>query len=72
MHQVAKQNSAYLPARLITVLKMEVIRSSETSVHISSTRLYIQEGGNIHNYLRENLKTYNILSSSIHGFKNVL
>jgi hypothetical protein len=30
--------------------KMEVISSSETSVHIRTTRRYIPEDGNIHNY----------------------
>jgi hypothetical protein len=40
-----------------STLKMEVIRSSETSVHIRITRRYIPENGNIHNYFYENLKS---------------
>jgi hypothetical protein len=32
----------------VSTLKMELIRSSETSVHIRTTRRYIPEGGNIH------------------------
>jgi hypothetical protein len=39
-------------------LKMEVIPSSETSIHIQTTRQYIPEDGNIHNYGCENLKSY--------------
>jgi hypothetical protein len=38
--------------------KMEVISSSETSVNIRTTRHYIQEDGNIHNYSCENLKSF--------------
>jgi hypothetical protein len=37
---------------------MEVIRSSETSVHIQTTQRHIPEDGNIHNYRCENLKSY--------------
>jgi hypothetical protein len=39
-------------------LKMEAIRSSETSVHKPTARRYITEDGNIHNYRCENLKSY--------------
>jgi hypothetical protein len=38
---------------------MEALRSSEMSVHIRTTRSYISEDGNIHNYRSENLKPYN-------------
>jgi hypothetical protein len=31
---------------------------SETSVHIRTTRRYIHENGNIHNYRSESLKSY--------------
>jgi hypothetical protein len=34
------------------------MRPSETSVHIRTTRRYIPEDGNIHNYRCENLKSY--------------
>jgi hypothetical protein len=40
-----------------STLKMELVRSSATSVHIRSTQRYIAEDGNIHNYGCENLKT---------------
>jgi hypothetical protein len=39
-------------------LKMEVIRSSQTSVQIQYTQRYIAEDGNIRNYGRETLKFY--------------
>jgi hypothetical protein len=39
--------------------KMEVIRSSETSVQIQITLNYSPEDGNILNYRCENLKSYN-------------
>jgi hypothetical protein len=37
---------------------MEAKRSSEISVHIRTTRSYIPEDGNIHDYCHENLKSY--------------
>jgi hypothetical protein len=37
---------------------MEVIRSSETSVHMRITRRYVPEHGNIRNYRCENVKFY--------------
>jgi hypothetical protein len=40
-------------------LKMEAIRSSETSVHTRSTRRHIPEDGILHSHRRENLKSYN-------------
>jgi hypothetical protein len=39
---------------------MEVIRSSETSVHLRTARRYIPEGDKIHNYLCENFKFYKL------------
>jgi hypothetical protein len=40
-----------------STLKMEVICSSETSLHTQTTRRYIPEDGNVHNYRCENLNT---------------
>jgi hypothetical protein len=39
-----------------STLKMEAIRSSETSVHTGSTRHHIPEDGILHSHRRENLK----------------
>jgi hypothetical protein len=39
-------------------LKMEAIRSSETSVHTRSTRRHIPEDGILYSHQRENLKSY--------------
>jgi hypothetical protein len=39
-------------------MKMEAIRSSETSVHTRFTRRRIPEDGILHNHRRENLKSY--------------
>jgi hypothetical protein len=44
----------------VSTLKMEVMRSTETSVHIQTTRCYISECGNIHIYRCENLNSYMI------------
>jgi hypothetical protein len=41
-------------------LKMEAIRSSETSVYTRSTRRHIQQNGILHSHHRENLKSYKI------------
>jgi hypothetical protein len=38
-------------------LKMEVIRSSETSIDIQTTRRYVSEDGYFHDYCSENLKS---------------
>jgi hypothetical protein len=54
LQQVARH---LLHAALFT-LKMEVIHSSETSVHIRTIRRYILEEGNLHNYRCQNLKSY--------------
>jgi hypothetical protein len=42
----------------ISTLKMEAIRSSETSVYTRSTRRHIPEDGILHSHRRENLKSY--------------
>jgi hypothetical protein len=43
------------PADFFT-LKMEAIRSSETSVHTRSTRRHVPEDGIVHSHRRENLR----------------
>jgi hypothetical protein len=43
-----------------STLKMEVIRSSETSGLKRTTRCYVPENFNIHYYRCENLKSYKI------------
>jgi hypothetical protein len=43
---------------LFSTLKLEVIASYETSVHIRTTRRYIPEGGNFHSCRCENIKFY--------------
>jgi hypothetical protein len=45
---VGKESSAKKIAGLISTLKIEVIRSSETSLHIRITLRYIPEDSNIH------------------------
>jgi hypothetical protein len=53
-----------------STLKMEAIRSSETSVHTISTRRYIPEDGIRHSHRRENIKTtispFKLSSSPFH------
>jgi hypothetical protein len=44
-----------------STLKMEAIRSSEMSVHISSTRHHIPEDGILHSHRCENLKSYMVV-----------
>jgi hypothetical protein len=41
-------------------LKMEAIRSSETSVLIRATRCHFPENDNHHSHRRGNLKSYNV------------
>jgi hypothetical protein len=41
-----------------STLKMEMLHSSETSVHIQSTQHHIPADGNFHNYHYENLISY--------------
>jgi hypothetical protein len=41
-----------------STLKLEAIRSSETSVQARSTRRHIPEDGVLHSHRRENLKSY--------------
>jgi hypothetical protein len=45
-------------AWLTFILRMETIRSSETSLHIRNTRRYVPEDGGIPNHRFENLKSY--------------
>jgi hypothetical protein len=45
---------------LSSILKMEEIRSSETSVCTISTRRHIPEDGILHSHCRENLKSYKL------------
>jgi hypothetical protein len=45
----------------ISTLKMETIRSSETSVHTTSTRRHIPEDDILHSHSRENLKSYKVI-----------
>jgi hypothetical protein len=40
-----------------STLKMEAIRSSETTVYTISTRRHVQEDGILHIHCRENLKS---------------
>jgi hypothetical protein len=46
-----------------STLKIEVIRSSETSLHIHTTRRYIPEGGYFLNCRCENCKSYKYIIS---------
>jgi hypothetical protein len=41
-----------------SILKIEAIRSPETSVHTRSTRRHIPEDDSRHSHRRENLKSY--------------
>jgi hypothetical protein len=41
-----------------STLKMEAIRSFETSIHTRSTRRHIPEDGILYSHRRENLKSY--------------
>jgi hypothetical protein len=45
-----------------SILKMEAIRSCETSVHTRFTRRHIPEDGILHSHRREKLKSYILLS----------
>jgi hypothetical protein len=51
-----------------STLKMERIRSSETSVHTRSTWCYIPEDGILHSHGHENLKNYRLLTLSKNYF----
>jgi hypothetical protein len=43
-----------------STLKMEMIHSSETSVHTRTTQRHIPENGILHSHCCENLKSHNI------------
>jgi hypothetical protein len=47
-----------------SILNMEAILSSETSVNTTSTRCHIPEDCFLHSHRRENLKSYILLSNS--------
>jgi hypothetical protein len=49
------------PSSSPSTLKMEAIRSSETSVNTTSTRCHIAEDCFLHSHRRENLKSYNLV-----------
>jgi hypothetical protein len=61
------QPSAYAGFSLahLSILKMEAIRSSETSVHTRSTRRHIPGGGILYSHRCENLKSYIKLKLSL-------
>jgi hypothetical protein len=55
-----------------STLKMEAIRSSETSVHTRSTRRQIPEDGILHSHRRENLKSYiSLFRLKVRAVKNL-
>jgi hypothetical protein len=53
-----------------STLKMETIRSSETSVHTRSTRRHIPEDGILHSHRCENLKCYELRTVRIKAMKS--
>jgi hypothetical protein len=53
-----------------STLKMEVLRSSVTSVHKRSTRRHIPEDGILHSHRRENLKTCIVSNCLFHKVGN--
>jgi hypothetical protein len=65
IRELCLQPSAHAGSSLgyFSTLKMETIRSSETSVHTRSTRRYIPEDGILHSHRCENLKSYTIQAS---------
>jgi hypothetical protein len=50
--------NAVSSSRILSILKMEAARSSETSVLTRFTRRHISEYGVLHSRRRENLKSY--------------
>jgi hypothetical protein len=62
LQQPAQANSSLAD---FSALKMEAIRSSETSVHTRSTRLHIPEDSILHSHHCENLKSYMCLTCLI-------
>jgi hypothetical protein len=59
-----QQTQVFLPS----TLKMEAIRSSETSLNTISTRRHIPEDGFFHSHCPENLKSYKELISCSFSF----
>jgi hypothetical protein len=55
-----------------STLKMEAIRSSETSVRTRSTRRHIPEDGIFHSHRRENLSSYKIFKLIFSLIKKLL
>jgi hypothetical protein len=53
-------------SRIASTLKMEAIRSSETSVNKIPTRRRIPEDGILHSHRRENLKSHKNVFVSDH------
>jgi hypothetical protein len=51
-----------------STLKMEAIRSSETSVNTRSTRRHIPEDGILHSHRRENLKNFTYFLLYLHNW----
>jgi hypothetical protein len=62
VEKLAREKLARAGGADFSTLKMQAIRSSETSVHIRFIRRHIPEDGNLHSYRRENLKSYKIVS----------
>jgi hypothetical protein len=59
LEQVAEPIQAGSSLTDLFTLKMEALRSSETSDHTRSTRRHIPEDGILHSHRCENLKYYN-------------
>jgi hypothetical protein len=47
------------------LLKMEVVCYFETLVHIGTTRRYILEDGNLHNYRCDNFRSYIVMRKHV-------
>jgi hypothetical protein len=59
LHHLGENNQRALPNSLILfTLKMEGIRSSETSVLTTATKYHISEYDTLHSHCREKLSSY--------------